>query len=55
MMKEHAAPATRTLMALSDRCVLVGDMASAKEAAVALLENARAALPSSTEMGEEVC
>lgn len=43
--EEHAAPATRALMALSDSYFLVGDMASTKEAAVKLLQNARAALP----------
>lgn len=42
--KAHAAPATRALMALSDSFFLVGDMAATKEAAVKLLENARAAL-----------
>lgn len=50
--EEHAAPATRALMALSDSFFLVGDMASTKAAAVTLLENAKAALPAQHRMGE---
>lgn len=51
----YAAPAARALMALSDSYFLVGDMASTKAAAVALLGNAQAALPAPTEREEDVC
>lgn len=47
--EEHAAPATRALMALSDSYFLVGDMANIKDAAVKLLDNARKARQSEEE------
>ena len=51
--EEHAAPATRALMALSDSYFLVGDMANIKEAAIRLLTNARTALAEPTQTEEE--